>query len=484
MIDEILINDGLLETRVALIADGRVREVLIESPGRSGVVGDIFLGRVDRVAPGLDAAFVNVGLARDGFLPAREAVLAPRARAEDRAPKINRCVHEGEALLVQVTKDPLADKGARLTTKLTLPGRYLIYTPGQTRIALSRRIGDEAERARIDEIMEGVAGPDEGFVVRTVAVGASAEALEAEAEGLRAQWAGVAMGRDEAPAPACVHEELGAVARTLRDHADEGVQRVRLDSAEALAEAKRYCGDFLPGFEERLELFTGPDALFDLYDAEAELEAALEPRVALPSGGHIVIESTEALTAIDVNSGSHVDSPNRHEVALRTNLEAAVEAARQVALRAIGGLIVIDFIQLQSRAEMDQVMVALKEALAGDRAPVRVAGPSAFGLAEITRRRLRDPLVRALTEPCAHCAGGRVRKVEAVAAEVVRRAEREAAAAPGRALVLTAAPEVVDYLGAEEGELVAALEARLGARVTLSSDETMPRTSFQVHAEA
>lgn len=480
MIDEILINDGLGEVRVALIAGGRVREVLIEGPGRSSVSGDIFLGRVERVVPGLEAAFVDVGLERDGFLPAREAALAPRAPTDDRRPTISACVHEGESLLVQATAEPVGDKGARLTTRLTLPGRTLIHTPGQSRIAISRRIVDRDERARIEQIMEALAEAEEGFVVRTVAAGEAAEVLEAEAERLRAHWASIAMDRADAPVPSTLYRELGAVARALRDHADEGVGRVLFDTAEALAEGKRYCADHIPALAERLELFTGSGALFDLHDTEADIEAALEPRVGLPSGGNIVIESTEALTAIDVNSGSYADAPNRDEVALRANLEAAAEAGRQIGLRAIAGLIVIDFIQLRERSGMEQVMAELEAALAHDRSSPRIAGPTEFGLAEITRRRQRPSLAAALTEPCPHCGGGHIRRLDAIVAHILRQAEREAATAPGRGLEMTVAPEVADLLEADDDALLAALEARIGATVALEDDTSFERDRFEV----
>jgi ribonuclease G len=392
-------------------------------------------------------------------------------------------VAEGEALYVQVTRDPIGDKGPRLTTNLTLPGRRLVFTPLQAGVAVSRRIADEAERARLEDLVAGVSAEDEGFVVRTVAEGAGVEELEAEAERLRQAWREIEERRGQVEVPSCQHREPGPVARALRDHVDAGVRKVRLGRADALSEARRVVDESMPELAGRLELFHGPGALFDLHDIEAEIEAALEPRVALPSGGSLVIESTEALVAIDVNTGPSADARGQRDAGLRTNLEAAREAARQIRLRGLAGLIVIDFIQMRAQADMDQVMAALREALAQDRAPVRVAGPTAFGLAEITRRRVRPSLEWVLTEPCEWCVGGRTKTAQAVAAEILRQAEHEGNQAPGRGVSVTAAPEVVEVLNADGGALGAELERRIGGPLRLAEDEDYAHTEYDLAVE-
>ena len=485
MIDEVLIDAGLLETRVALVSEGQLREVVVEPRARESLVGDIFLGRVVRVVPGLQAAFVDLGLDHDGFLHGREARFAPSAPVGEggRAPDISDCVSEGEALYVQVTRDPIGDKGSRLTTNLTLPGRHLVFTPLQAGIAVSRRIADDDERARLEDLVAGVAAADEGFVVRTAAEGAGVEEIEAEAARLRARWREIEERRGQVEVPSRQHREPGPVARALRDHVDSGVRKVRLGRADALGEARRAVDESMPELAGRLELFRGPGALFDLYDIEAEIEAALEPRVSLPSGGSLVIEATEALIAIDVNTGPSADARGHRDAGFRTNLEAARETARQIRLRGLAGLIVVDFIQMRAKADMDEVMATLREALAHDRTAARVAGPTAFGLAEITRRRVRPSLERMLTEPCEWCLAGRAKTAPAVAAEILRQAEREGHEAPGRNLSITAAPEVIEVLKADGGGLAQVLGERIGAEVRLAEDEDYERTEYDLALE-
>ncbi len=485
MIDEVLIDCGLLETRVALVSEGRVREVVVEPRAEESRVGDIFLARVVRVVPGLQAAFLDLGLAQDGFLHAREARFAPSAPDDEdgRAPDIGHSVAEGEALYVQVTRDAIGDKGPRLTTNVTLPGRRLVFTPMQAGVAVSRRISDERERARLEDLVAGVSTEDEGFVVRTVAEGAGLEELEAEAERLRQAWREIEERQGQVEVPSCQHREPGAVARALRDHVDGRVRKVWLDRADALGEARRVVDESMPELAGRLELFSGPGALFDLHDIEAEIEAALEPRVALPSGGSLVIESTEALVAIDVNTGPSADARGQRDAGLRTNLEAAHEAARQIRLRGLAGLIVIDFIQMRAQADMEQVMATLREALAQDRTPVRVAGPTTFGLAEITRRRVRPSLEWVLTEPCEWCVGGRIKTAQAVAAEILRQAEHEGNQAPGHGVSVTAAPEVVEVLNADGGALGTELGRRIGGPLRLAEDEVYERTEYDLEVD-
>ena len=478
--DEILIEQGIAETRVALIDRDRLCEVIIEAISSRSLVGDIFLGRVSRVVPGVRAAFVDIGLSRDGFLAVADAPLPVGAPAGEDAPPlpIGQCVHEGQELPVQVVRDASEDKGVRVSAKLSLPGRRLVSTPGRPGLVISRRIEDAAERARLGDALAGLAEPGEGFIVRTAAEGSSRDELAAEAERLRALWRRIGVEGADRDAPGCVHRELEPARQALRDHAGKEM-RIRVGSAAALAEARRYCADWAPELTPRLELYAGPGALFDLYDVDGEIEAALEPCVPLPSGGSLCIEDTRALTAIDVNSGAAAEARSDREAALRTNLEAAREAARQIRLRAIGGLIVIDFIQMTSRADRDRVMGALAKAVKADRAPLRLSGLDELGLAVITRKRVAEPLSRRLTEPCSNCESGRVKRAAAVAAEILRRAEREAAAARGE-LKLRAAPEVAAVLGANGGRLVAGLEQRLGRAVALEADEGLRRDHYEV----
>lgn len=502
---EILINAGAGEIRVALVEDGRLQELFLErtiglddghvkkkNEGRHGhsLIGNIILGRVQRVLPGMQAAFVDVGLDRAGFLGAREArCLADLPGFDDeRAPKISDCVREGEEILVQVVKDPIGEKGARLSANVTIPGRLLVLVPNQAGIALSRRIDDDAERARLIALGDamlcdanGTLVPGAGYILRSAAIGASLADLREDAERLAEAWRPVLARRQSAAAPATLYNDLDPVERTMRDEVDASTARVLIDDAHAAEAARAYCRRAMPEAEEKIEFFTGPGMLFDLYDLEEEIERLTNPRVPLPSGGWITIEGTEALTAIDVNSGSFTASTGLEETSLRVNLEAAHEIGRQLCLRGIGGLIVIDFIHLNEPANIQKVLDVLAASLAKDRTPTQISPMSEFGLVEITRKRIRDPLFKLMTEGCRPCRGhGRTRTTDSVAFEVLRRVEREAAAAPGRPILVRAAPEIVRWLEAHSDEVRPGLARRGAGRVQFEARTEFAREGFDV----
>ena len=479
MAHEILIDVGPGETRIALIEEDRLAAISIERPRRKSLVGSLWLGRVVRVMAGMQAAFVDLGLPRAGFLAARDARVLADPPPGDTVPPIGALLQEGQSVLVEVTKDPLGDKGVKLTAEATLPGRYLVYVPRGNGIHLSRRIEDEGERARLAAALAGAIAGSEGFIVRTAAAGEPTEALLAEAARLKAAWAEVSAQAAAARPPSCLWRDLDPVVRALRDHLTRRIDRVRVNSLAAFADAQRYAAEALPALADRLELHQGAAPLFALYDVEAELGRALQKRVPLPSGGAITIEATQALTAIDVDSGSYTAGQGLEETSLHTNLEAAREVARQLRLRGIGGIIVVDFIHLEAEANREALLTALREALARDKAPTRVLGMSEFGLVELTRKRTGEPLARAASETCATCIGeGRVPSPAAVAAELARRVQGEAAAAPGRPLTLVAAPEVVKAL--EEGGCLGALHQLVGAELRLRADEACRRGDFDV----
>jgi ribonuclease G len=502
---EILINAGAGEIRVALVEDGQLQELFLErvigledgtvkkrTDGRHGhsLIGNIILGRVQRVLPGMQAAFVNVGLDRAGFLGAREArCLADLPGFDDeRAPKISDCVHEGEEILVQVVKDPIGEKGARLSANVTIPGRLLVLVPNQPGIALSRRIEDEGERARLTQLGEamiteanGSLIPGAGYILRSAAQGASLADLKEDAERLAEAWRPVMTRRQSAEAPATLYHDLDPVERTMRDEVDASTKRVLIDDRAAYEAARGYCRRAIPEAEEKIELFPGPGMLFDMYDLEDEIAQLTSPRVPLPSGGWITIEGTEALTAIDVNSGSFTASTGLEETSLKVNLEAAHEIGRQLCLRGVGGLIVIDFIHLNEPDNIQKVLDVLAASLAKDRTPTQISPMSEFGLVEITRKRLRDPLFKLMTECCRPCHGhGRTRTTDSVAYEVIRRVEREAAAAPGRPILVRAAPEVVKWLEAHDEEVRSGLARRGAARVQFEARSEFAREGFDV----
>ena len=503
---EILINSGAGEIRVAIVEDGRLHELFLErtigleegavrrarADGRTGhsLIGNIILGRVQRVLPGMQAAFVDIGLDRSGFLGAREArCLADLPGFDDeRAPKIGDCVREGEEIIVQVVKDPIGEKGARLSANVTIPGRLLVLVPNQPGVALSRRIEDETERARLIALGEqmiaeanGAAIPGAGYIVRSAGIGASFADFKEDAERLAEAWRPVMARRQSVRAPATLYHDLDPIERTMRDEVDAQTSRVLMDDAQAFEAALSYCRRAMPEAECKIALFKGPGMLFDMYDLEDDIEELLSPRVTLPSGGWITIEGTEALTAIDVNSGSFTASTGLEETSLKVNREAADEIGRQMRLRGIGGLIVIDFIHLSEPDNIQSVLDILAASLARDRTPTQISPMSEFGLVEITRKRIRDPLIKLMTECCRPChASGRTRTRDSVAMEVLRRVERQAVAAPGKPIQVRAAPEIVEWLQMHDDEVRPALARRGAARVSFEKREEYAREGFDV----
>ena len=500
MANEVLINVGAGETRVAVVGDGRLEEIYIERTagmgegeggGRAGhsVLSNIVLGRVQRVLPAMQAAFVDIGLERAGFLGAKEArCLADLQGFGEGLPPITDCVREGEAILTQVIKDPIGDKGARLSANVTIAGRLLILVPNQRGVALSRRIEDEAERERLSRIVSGFAEAEgtlktAGYIVRTVAIGAGEAELREDAERLAVSWAELEEKRRTARVPSTIFCDLDPVARALRDCVGLETDAVIIDDAAALEEARAYCAEAMPEVLPRLHLHEGGD-LFEAKGVEAELEALLHPRVALACGGWITIEGTEALVAIDVNSGSFTASSGLEETSFRINQDAAAEIGRQLRLRAIGGLVVIDFIHQGDPENVARVLQTLALSLGKDRVPTQISPMSEFGLVELTRKRVRDPISKFLTEPVRGLlSGGRIKTVATVANEFLRRIEAEARANPGRTMNCTAHPAVASWIS-DEPVLLKRLRDRIGARFRIQAREGWPRDRFEVAVEA
>jgi ribonuclease G len=477
MIDEILINVGLTETRVALVSTGRLVELGLARAGEDTMVGDVYLGRVDKVVPGMQAAFVDIGLNRAGFLAAADAAVL--GADPDAVPPIDAVLKDGDRVLVQVSKDPIGDKGPKITADVTFAGRALVYTPLSPTLAVSRRIADLAERERLLALAEGLREAKDGFILRTVAEGAEADTLAGEAAGLRQLWRELTgrIAAAQGKTPCRLHRDLDPVTRALRDHGGVGVSSIRIDDGEALTAARTYVGRFAPGLSGRLAWHRGPEPIFARHNIEQQIETALRPRVRLPSGGEITIQATEGLTAIDVDSGSYVSGRDQGETCRVINLEAAAEIARQLRLRAIGGLIVIDFIHMTDAATVEDVLAAFNRALADDPAPIRVSGMSELGLVEMTRRRVREPLAHLLTECCHACDGtGRVPTFATALAELLRAIEREAARGAGPVLV-RAAPELAQALDPERRRQ---LERRIGRAVEWRGETGWPRERWDV----
>lgn len=462
---ELLIDDSPGELRAALREAGRLVELIIERAGHESIVGNVYLGRIERVLPGLDAAFVDIGLERSGFLARIEGLDGAR-------------LAEGARVLVQATKDGAGDKGPALTMRIALAGRHLVYAPLEHGITLSRRIVDADERKRVGALVAAVAAPEGAYVVRTGAAVAGEADLRAEVERLSVLWESIESGRDQSTPPACLHREPGAVMRLLRDWAAAGLVRVSIDGREAHTSALVYARAHLPEIVSAIRFHGEAEPLFELEGVEEEIEAALHPRVRLPSGGEIVIERTEALTVVDVNSGTHTARGRAEDTIRDTNLEAAAEIARQIRLRGLAGRIVVDFIAMERSDDRRRVQQALERALGGDRSPVRVGGFSSLGLMEITRRRSRESLAEILCEPSAP--GAATRTALTVALEALRAARRSAAAAPGRTLTLLAAPEIVEALKAEAVEARAILERGLGRPLALQARADLDRESYEI----
>jgi ribonuclease G len=476
MSQELFINVMSAEVRAALMEDSVLIDLIVERSERASVVGNIYLGRVERVMKGMEAAFVDIGTGKSGFLGLDDN---RRGNGEISAP-----VHEGEAVLVQVTKDAIDGKGVQLSRRVTLPGRSLVYAPAQDRVMVSRQIEDEAERGRLTGLMENIAEDGEGFILRTASVGATAEELARDCEQLRETWQSIEDARMTIKAPSCLHTDLDPVFRVLRDHALDGIDTIHLDDGAASEAARRLCERAMPGMADRVKLHTGPQQMFEQHGIEEEIERACVRRVDLPSGGGLVVETVEALTSIDVNSGRFDAASDLEQMALRTNCEAAAEAARQIRLRNISGLIVIDFIHMENDDNWAEIIDILDDVTGRDRNPTRVLGVTEAGLVEITRRRRREPLLHTMTEICKACGGvGRIKSLDAISIEILRRLKREAGVVPPGEMVLYAANDVVMSLENDYGELVDGIEDETGRTIVLRADKEYGREHFDIVVE-
>jgi ribonuclease G len=485
MSEEILVNVTPRETRVVLLDNGVPQELYIERLQRRGLVGNIYKGKVSRVLPGMQAAFIEAGLERTAFLHAADIL---KSAYEDHngeqatPPDIRTLLHEGQELLVQVLKDPLGTKGARLTTHISIPSRYLVFLPDGHSIGLSNRIEDLGERNRLRDLVQTFAGGNRGgYIVRTAAEGAPAEALRADMLFLDKLWQSVAARAAATPAGQLVHADLPLSVRILRDMFGGEVEQVRVDSAETYARMREFASMFVPEMAPRIEHYSGARPIFDLYGIEEEIKKALERKVALKSGGYLIIDQTEAMTTVDVNTGAYVGHRNLEDTILKTNLEAAQAIARQLRLRNLGGIIIIDFIDMHDAGHRQQVLQALQQALAKDRAKNQVSDVSALGLVEMTRKRTRESLGHVLCMPCPVCQGrGSLRTPETVCYDIFREILRVTRQFQVRELRVLAAQEVVDLLLDEESTGLAEIETQIGKPIRLQAEALYSQEQFDV----
>ena len=481
MTEEILVNVTPQETRVAVMQQGVVQELHMERASSRGLVGNVYLGRVARVLPGMQSAFVDIGLDRAAFLHVAD-ILGHRQGGEELKP-IEKLLAEGQNLLVQVIKDPIGTKGARLSTQVSVAGRFLVYLPQESHIGISQRIEDEVERTQLRERLQQALPGDEtgGFIIRTMAEAASLPELSSDIDYLRRLWRGICDASARASAPALLYQDLKLSLRVLRDFASDETVRVLVDSRETCQKMLAFADAYTRKFRDRIEHYSGERPLFDMYSVEAEIERALARRVDLKSGGYLMIDQTEALTTVDVNTGGFVGGRNFDDTIFKTNLEAAQVIARQLRLRNLGGIIIIDFIDMDNEEHRASVLSEFRKALARDRTRMTVNGFSALGLVEMTRKRTRESLAHVLCEACPTCQGrGEVKTAQTVCYEILREILREDRQFGAREYRILAAQSVIDLFLDEESQSLAMLGDFIGKSISLQVESQYSQEQFDV----
>jgi len=481
MIEDILINITPQETRVAVAQNGVVQELHVERAANRGLVGNLYTGRVERVLPGMQSAFVDIGLDRAAFLHVAD-IWSERGNGD--APKpIERILSEGQSLMVQVLKDPIGSKGARLSTQVSVAGRLLVYLPRDPHIAVSQRIEDESGRKLLKEKVEKLLPEGErgGYIIRTMAETADEEDLALDIQYLKRIWGDIQAKAETATAPSLLYQDLSLAQRVLRDFADDHTGRIVVDSRENFVKLQEFARDYVPRVLSRIEHYTGERPLFDLYGVEEEIEKALGRRVDLKSGGYLIIDQTEALTTVDVNTGGFVGLRNFDDTIFKTNLEAAQVIARQLRLRNLGGIIIIDFIDMSGDDHRAAVLGEFRKALARDRTKMTVNGFTALGLVEMTRKRTRESLAHVLCQPCPTCAGrGEVKTARTVCYEILREILREARQFSAREYRILASQDVIDLFLEEESQSLAMLSDFIGKPVSMQVETSYNPEQFDV----
>ncbi|MBL4742364.1 MAG: ribonuclease E/G [Idiomarina sp.] len=482
---EVLMNVTPTESRVVLVENGILQEVHIERQVKRGLVGNIYMGKISRVLPGMQAAFVDIGLDKAAFLHASDIVTSIDGdtieRHERPEPNITSLVHQGQHIMVQVVKDPLGTKGARLTTDITLPSRYLVFMPQSSHVGVSQRIDDSEERERLKQLAESLSTEDGYFIVRTAAEGTEEGALKGDAEFLTRLWQQIKKRKKSQRKVGVLYEDLNLCCRVLRDFVGEEIERIRVDSRTTLEQLKTFTDDFIPELGPVLEYYTGDRPIFDLFDIENEIQRALDRRVDLKSGGSLIIDQTEAMTTIDINTGAFVGHRNLEETIFNTNIEATQAIARQLRLRNLGGIIIIDFIDMQNDEHKRRVLHSLEQALAKDRAKTSINGFTTLGLVEMTRKRTRESLEHVLCGECPVCRGrGSMKTVETVCYEIMREIVRVHKAYEADKFVVYASAAVREALLNEESHALAELELFVSRQITIQTETLYNQEQFDV----
>ncbi len=504
MYKEIVVNVTDYETRVALLEDGTIVELYIERQDETDSAGNIYKGRVQRVLPGMQAAFVDIGLNQAAFIyvddvldehvPELEALVEtygddtkeqlPNAddnRGEERNRKIEDFITEGQELLVQVAKSPLGTKGARITSHVSLPGRFLVLMPTSDHIGISRRIEDETERQRLKDIVMALRQNQLGYIVRTAAEGIQSEKLASEMVFLINLWSNIQTKYKNAPTPALIHQELSVALRAVRDLLIQDAEKLTIDSRSGYESILAFLDTFMPSLKSSIELYDAMEPIFEAYNLEGDISRAIKRKVWLKSGGYIVMEHTEALVAIDVNTGRYVGRHNLEETITKTNLDAVKEIAYQIRLRDIGGIIVIDFIDMQKRSNQEKVFNALTEALKKDRSKTHVLPMSEMGLIQMTRKRVRRPLTQIMCEPCYYCEGESYQlSRQTICYNLYREVLRETQDMVGKRLTLRVHPEIAERLYGEENHVISRLEEVSGKQIVIYPKAELHMEEFDI----
>ena len=498
MSSEIIVNAGREETRVALLENGLVTEIYIDRKKDRGVAGNVYKGRVMKVLPGMQAAFVDIGLEKAAFLyvgdvfdstsedtplmedEGLELEVEPK-RKRSHATQIEDLLQEGQDILVQVSKEPISTKGARVTTYISIPGRYLVQMPGVNHIGVSRRIEDIEERNRLREIVRRLRKPNAGYIIRTASQGRSEDDLNADVEFLSRLWETIQRKKEKAPAPALMHNELDLVFRVIRDVFTRDVDKLVIDAPEEYDRVKEFVDSYIPQLGRRVKPYEGDDPIFEHYGVEIEISRALGRKVWLKSGGYIILDQTEALTTIDVNTGRYVGKRSLEDTILKTNLEAVREIAYQLRLRNIGGILILDFIEMEREDTRRKVYAALQEALANDKAKTTISHISPIGLIEMTRKRIRESLGRTLCDTCPYCEGrGYVKSSRTICYEVFRELRRAFVGADEKKALVTVNSVVADMLYDEERQGVEELEKEFEKKIVIKADPNLHQEQYEV----
>lgn len=485
MTQEILINVTPYEARTALLENGVLQELFIERSASSGLVGNIYKGKVSRVLPGMQAAFIEIGLERSAFLHASDIVhlgVDDESAYSQQTHDIRNLLNEGSDILVQVTKDPMGTKGARLTTYITLPSRFVVFLPKGNGFGISNRIKDEEERNRLSDAMQDMREDEAGgYIVRTAAEGASLNALRADMQYLRKQWQMIAERDLRAASKQLVHKDLDLPLRSVRDLLNDGTERIRIDDLDAYEKTKIFMQDFMPQRAVILEHYQNPRPIFDLYNVEDEIAKAMERKVHLKSGGYLIIDQTEAMTTIDVNTGAFVGYRSLEETIFKTNLEAAQSIAHQLRLRNLGGIIILDFIDMESVSHQEQVVSVLKASLELDYAKTQISDLTALGLIEMTRKRTRESLEHLLCKTCPTCEGrATIRSPQTACYEIFREVIRQNKQFESKEILILAAPDVIDHLLDEESSNLAELEGLVDKPIRLQVESLYKPDQYDV----